>query len=237
MGGAKAPPFVLWTMYIVAGMACMPDRWPASLRVMLSLKKQVDTLFLSLNGFAKTPPELLDEDWIKVSHIGHNVGDIGKFADVECDFYLSCDDDLIYPPTYVADFIKAADRFPGHVLTHHGNDAKGPTNSYFKMRYGATRIQCLMRNDKEIPLTIPGTGVTFYPGEVYSELYSRLFDGWNHADLIVGKILQDMDVPLTALKHHKHYFQYLEPPKGATIWEQNVKWDKKMTDIWNTIGL
>ena len=215
----------------------MVDRWPKSLEVIMSLKGQVNTLHVALNGFTRIPDEIAREDWVVPWHVGHNMGDIGKFADVECDAYLSIDDDLIYPETYVQDFIEAAKRHPNHVLTHHGNDCKGPTNSYFKMRYASERIQCLMKNDIEMILTIPGTGVTFFPGDVYSELYSRLFDGWNHADLIVAKILQEMEIPIRSVAHPKAYFQYIEPPKGSTIWEQNVQFDKKMTDIWNKIGL
>ena len=237
IGGPFGSPFVFLGMNIVGGMACMVDRWPQSFEVMLSIKGQVNTLHVALNGFTRVPPEIAQEDWIIPWHVGHNMGDLGKFADVECDAYLSLDDDLIYPETYVEDFLKSSESYPNTVLTHHGNDCKGPTNSYFKMRYANERIQCLMKNDKDMILTIPGTGCTFFPGEIYSEFYSLLFDGWNHADLIAGKVLRDMGTPIRSVKHPKRYFEYLIPPVGTTIWDMTVQQDKKMTDIWNKIGL
>ena len=215
----------------------MIDRFPESLESIMSLKGQVNTLHVALNGFTRVPAEIAREEWVIPWHVGHNMGDSGKFADIECDAYLSLDDDLIYPETYVQDFLDAAKRYPNHVLTHHGNDCKGATDSYFKMRYQSERIQCLMKNDIDMILTIPGTGVTFFPGDVYSEFYSRLFDGWNHADLIAGKILQQMNIRIRSVKHPKGYFGYINPPDGSTTWEQNVQFDTKMTKIWNKLNL
>ena len=215
----------------------MEKRWPKSLDSILSLKGQVSKLYLALNGFTRVPPELAKEEWVVPWHVGRNLGDIAKFADAECDIYLSCDDDLVYPSTYCQDFIDESAKHPNCVLTHHGNTAEGPTRSYFKMRYNSTRVQCLMKNAAEIKLTIPGTGVTYFPGEVYRRFYEELVEGFNHADLIAGKVLKEMEVEIWAVPHPKHYFQYLKPPDGSTIWEQNVKWDKKMTKIWNTLNL
>ncbi len=102
---------------IAAGIALLPDRYPTSLKTIESLLPQVDAILLSLNGFNSIPEGLVHPK-IEVRYMGVNLGDIGKFHEWDGDF-ISCDDDLIYPGTYVEDFQTSKHR--DTILTHHGS--------------------------------------------------------------------------------------------------------------------
>ena len=108
-------------MRVFGTMCMMPDRYPKSLACVMSLKGQVEKLYLCLNDFDSIPKEL-EEDWIEVVHVGDNVGSVGRYTkipDVE-GHLISMDDDLVYPSSYVYDFIKRYEKEGPVVLTHHG---------------------------------------------------------------------------------------------------------------------
>lgn len=107
------------TLVAVATMAERAELLPASLG---SLRPQCDLLHVYLNGHDEVPPcvlELADE------HIRSSIneGADRKFhwAHEHAGIYLSCDDDFVYPPDYVARMTEGVRRFGGRALvTAHG---------------------------------------------------------------------------------------------------------------------
>lgn len=87
-----------------------------------SLRKQCDLLHVYLNGHAEVPAcvrELADAYVLSAVNEGANK----KFfwAHTHEGFYLSCDDDFVYPPEYVARMAGAVEHFRGRALvTAHG---------------------------------------------------------------------------------------------------------------------
>ena len=203
---------------IYAGMAMLPDRFPASLKAVKSILPQVDRLFLCLNGFDSIPAELVDEK-IEVWHYGKNLGDRGKFFWPFGNYraFLTLDDDLIYPEKYVKDFVAASELFPGAILTHLGKILPPILRDYGTDCKNV--VHCLRRNDENIRVDIPGTGVTYYPEYSYKKFDTPNF--WNCGDLYVMQQMRKHDIRAYALRHPADYFEYLKPPAGTTIWEQN----------------
>ncbi|PXF39968.1 hypothetical protein BWQ96_10319 [Gracilariopsis chorda] len=78
-----------------------------------SLATQVDRMSVYLNGYDSVP-SYLHAPYITVIRSQDNtsrgdVGDIGKFFwcnDIETDFHLTADDDIIYPPDYVEKLLR-----------------------------------------------------------------------------------------------------------------------------------
>ena len=194
----------------------MPDRYPQSLLCVMSLKDQVEKLYLCLNGFDKVPEEL-KEDWIEIVHVGENIGAVGRYTKLpEIDGHLiSCDDDLVYPKTYVSDFLKRYEKEGACMLSHHGKAIKN--NRIRNLSH------CLRDNVYTGGLDIPGAGVLFVPFE---------FNGWNKmvlespknpTDIYVGCIAKKMGYRVLSMAHQKGYFEYVDPPEGTTIWEQETQ--------------
>lgn len=219
---------------IAAGIALLPDRYPTSLKTIESLLPQVDAILLSLNGFNSIPEGLVHPK-IEVRYMGVNLGDIGKFHEWDGDF-ISCDDDLIYPKTYVKDFKEFEKQYPQTILTHHGNTLKAPLDNYFRAKdvdQGAVR--CLQSNTVIKNVNIPGTGVSFYPASLYACVYDFIDQAneWNCQDMVVGAWLKKEGKKALALPHESNYFGYNHP--AWTVWEESFQDRQKQTDKFNRI--
>lgn len=228
-------------MIVHAGMAMMADRWPKSYKVLKSLATQCDRIHIALNGFEEVPWEL-KRDPYHVWHVGRNLGDGAKFytKDEGYDLFLTCDDDLIYPDTYVKDIIDACDRYPEHVITFHGHNMRGKTDNFLKdMLYSHNKngMRCLGGAKSDLPIRIIGTGVSAYPRELYRAALSHFQVGRNIGDLIMSKALEDAGIPRMGITHEGNYFKYVHPPKGTTIYETTTSHNQRMTEIWNGLGL
>lgn len=203
------------------GIAMLPSRFPESVKVIDSLKGQVDTLYIRWQG--PNPPAF--PSWCVVSW-GDNIGDIGKFPATDNDV-VTLDDDLIYPEGYVQDFLHYAKRFPGHILTHHGKTWSGTCTHYFGEV--PNQVYAMSENTREIRISAPGTGVSYYPAEIYSRMRAEMAQDWNCADILVGSWAKKAGVPITSVKHRFDYFAYIKHQN--TIWDQSLSRD--MTALWN----
>lgn len=194
----------------------MPDRYPRSLLCVNSLKGQVKKLYLCLNGFDSIPDDL-NQDWIEVVHIGKNIGAVGRYTELpEIDGHLiSCDDDLIYPQTYVSDFLKRYEKEGDCMLTHHGKVIKN--NRIRNLSH------CLKDSAYTGRLDIPGSGVLFVPFELKGWHKMVLQTPKNPTDIYVGCIAEKMGYRILSMAHQKGYLEYVEPPEGRTIWDQETR--------------
>jgi hypothetical protein len=153
-------------MTLVA-VATTPDRealLPASLG---SLRKQCDRLHVYLNGHADVPAcvrELADV------YAGgeENEGADKKFHwSREYDgIYLSCDDDFVYPPDYVARMTAGVERFGGRALvTAHGRTyPPHPTNVADQLRGRSATLTCRVPHGRWV--NHAGTGVLAWDARV-----------------------------------------------------------------------
>jgi len=195
----------------------MPDRYPRSLSCVMSLKDQVEKLYLCLNGFNDIPEEL-KEDWLEVVHVGENIGAVGRYTKLpEIDGHLiSCDDDLIYPQTYVSDFLKRYEKEGACMLSHHGKVVKN--NRIRNLSH------CLRDSVYTGPLDIPGAGVLFVPFELNGWNKMVLGSPKNPTDIYVGCIAKKMSCRILSMAHQEGYLEYVDPPEGTTIWDQETQY-------------
>lgn len=109
------------TQTLVA-VATTPERVALLPRSLGSLRPQCDRLHVFLNGHAEVPEVVRELADVHV-HARENEGADRKFhwAHAHAGIYLSCDDDFVYPPDYVARMAGAVRRFGGRALvTAHG---------------------------------------------------------------------------------------------------------------------
>lgn len=223
-----------------ATMCMLPGRYPESLKTVNSLEGQVDKLYLCLNDFWHIPIEL-KRDWIEVIHMGKNLGDASRFyllrntGDVDYDI-ISCDDDLIYPSTYVQDFLRYKKKYPGCLLAHHGN---GFEDNKVLPRRGSI-VACRNENNKEIKLASPGSGACFIPKEVFNQMEFRGTVSLNQSDMHLACNCYVNKVDIISLPHSSSYFTYFHPKDGYTIWDSvTSKPDhrSKVVSIYNSYGV
>ena len=224
---------------VVATMCMQHRRWPGSLRTVESLKGQVDTLYLCLNDFWEVPPEL-KQDWIRILHLGKNMGDAARFyllrnSETPDAHVLSCDDDLIYPPSYVRDFLAALSEHPDTLLTHHGYVARYPEKGDFKY----DKVMRFRYEEKQSKrLTVPGSGVSFIPKSVFNRLEFTSAVCLNQADIHLACNCLKLGVRITGLPHAKGYFKEVGDRTG--IYDSVTSrsdWMNKVYDIYRSYGL
>jgi hypothetical protein len=109
-------------MSTLVALATTPDRVALLSESLPSLRKQCDRLHVYLNGHTEIPPIVWD---LADAHVlsADNGGADKKlhWARQHEGVYLSCDDDFVYPPDYVARMAGAVQHWGGRAfVTAHG---------------------------------------------------------------------------------------------------------------------
>lgn len=150
-------------MKVTANYATYPatGRLEALRESINSIINQVDLIRICFNSYTSIPP---DFDHPKFECIIPEIDrtDLGKFHFLhsikEHELYLSCDDDILYPPDYVQ-VIKRHSHL-GSILTFHGRilNPLGNPKSYY--RGGHSVYSFLDPCPTSAQVHVPGTGVT-----------------------------------------------------------------------------
>jgi len=194
----------------IVGVATMAGREEALEKMMKSLKGQCNEIVVYNNAVEKI-----------------DLSDNGKFYGLAhmpspC-YYLPCDDDLEYPPTYVQDMIEAIDRL-GCIVTHHGKILKGKGVSYY--RGGHTAFRCLDEVTEEREIDVAGTGVCgfhtsyFNPSEIDISSFKRM------SDLVFSRWAAQEKKKIMILKHPAGYIKHLPIDQTKTIFATERNNDK-----------
>ena len=97
---------------IIIGMATFPPRKAGMLETIRRLLPQCDVMHVYMNGYTAVPPEMPKSPKLDLILAGPgcqfpDMGSHGKFywAGDEPGFYCSVDDDILYPPDYIAKLV------------------------------------------------------------------------------------------------------------------------------------
>lgn len=184
-------------------------------QVLAALRPQVERLCVYLNGWKQVPDcvrDLADEHVLAAE----NTGAERKFhwADKWDGIYCSVDDDLLYPPDYVARMVDAVSRARGRAMvTVHGRVYIGRPATVHQV--GAQGIGFYDRNVScDRPVNHAGTGVMAWDARQIR--LPTEFPERNMADLQVAVWAQQNSVPMWLLKHEARWIKNLAPldPEG-----------------------
>lgn len=202
-------------MDVVIAIATMPSREKYLANTIKSLASQCDHLRIYHNG--KREVDLTDN---------------GKFYFLqeykEPIYYLTCDDDIIYPPDYVKTMIKAIDRTKG-IVTHHGRILRPNMISYYRTRHKVFRCNGWVNQEHQIH--VGGSGVMgwrtdiFNPVEIYKNEHKRM------SDIVVSHEAAKQGVKITVLKHPSNYVTVQPVPTEETIFGQERTNDTIQTEL------
>ncbi|MFV0361056.1 glycosyltransferase family A protein [Tropicimonas sp.] len=124
---------------IVANLATYPARRAAIPGVLAALAPQVDRLNLVLNEYDTVPDEARGFDNVNPILPPRDLKDVGKFyPDVAgADWVLMVDDDVIYPPDFVARSVAQMERFGdrGILGGYHGSIYARPKFSFNRRKF------------------------------------------------------------------------------------------------------
>jgi hypothetical protein len=218
---------------INVGIASIPERSESLEKVLDSLSGQVDHVFVALNYCAHETPKYLN----KYSNVfwatfDNSQGDTMKFcmSRLPNQIYLTCDDDLIYPPDYVQNMVDACEDYKC-IVTHHGKTYEGarPIQSY--RRSFTVNARCLNTCSGDRWLHVPGTGCMAFNTKDF-KISIADFEYKNMADVIVAREAHKQGVKIMGLKHSAGWIKYI-PPKDKPIWQTSTD-DTIQTRILNS---
>lgn len=226
-------------------MATLWERRAQAQEAIASIAPQVDRLVVVLNrqsGEADAAPmawmdalvQSTDPYHKRVSFVvsDNRLGDAERYRNVELAdvIYLSCDDDLRYPPDYVEKMVAGVQR-TGHAVTCHGKRfGRYPATSYFNDHY-ATYLSCRSPNYGDERVQVPGTGCMAWDGRQLDLRYAR-FAAKNRADLEVARIAAEDGVAITCVAHQP--LEYLSPV-GPTIFDVASKDEAPLVAALNAV--
>ena len=204
-------------MRIIVGIATFDARSEQLKKAVESLANQVDEIYIYNNS------------------INNDLTDNGKFfgltKQTEPCYYLSCDDDILYPPDYSANIVSAIDRL-GCIVTHHGRLLTGLDKDYYR---GHISYRCLGSVGTEKKIDVAGTGVAgfrtdqFDPSSVIMDSRHRM------SDLLFSLEASKQKVPIIVLKHATGWLKDIPVPKELTCFGMEAGNNQVQNGIANEI--
>lgn len=147
-----------------------------------------------------------------------DITDLGKFAPLLFPnggpfYFFSCDDDLIYPDTYVEDMI-AKIKEHGTIVTHHGRVLNGLDRSYY---WGHTSFRCLADVYQDQIIDVAGTGVTAFDTEYFHPTELTSAKDMKMSDLVFSLEAAKQGKKITVLAHKAGYIKHHDIDLTKTI--------------------
>ncbi|KAI0561643.1 Nucleotide-diphospho-sugar transferase [Gracilaria domingensis] len=203
-----------------------------------SLAPQVDRMNVYLNGYDSVP-SFLHAPYITVIRSQDktsrgDVGDIGKFFwcnDIETDFHLTADDDIIYPPDYVEKLLQFSHSYsPPVVVGVHGiriiqQDLIPPTGGRGKGYYGSRKVFMAVeqvRTPKNVHII--GTGTMMYrPQDIGHIDIDSTFQEPNMADVWFGLLAQKLKMPMMIIPHEEGWIKEVPGTFEDSIYKRSTR--------------
>lgn len=195
---------------VVAGMATFPPREASLRRVLPSLAGQVDEVHLYLNGYQK-PLRGLPSNVRQ--RTGADLQEAGRYAALDVlrlpYYFLSCDDDLVYPPDYAARTVAGIERYSRRfVVAWHGRRLKTwPIDRYYSPE-SFYHFRCLHRVGADGEIHVPGGGVCGWHSDTLdASVVAELVPGLG--DVALGRALQRRRVGAVVLAHEATWLEHV----------------------------
>lgn len=199
-----------------------------------SIYEQCDEINIFLNDHEGEIPSKFFDEKINLYFSDNRYGDALKFAKlIESDgYYLTIDDDLIYPPNYINHMIGRCKEYSNkRVITLHGRkfDNK-PIKSYYSSY--VEFYHCLRHQKRDALIHFGGTGVMCFHTSLM-KIPITYFEHPNMADVWVGKYCIENNIEVVSIAHEKDFLTY--QPQKTTIFDTHSNSDDIQTKIVNEI--
>lgn len=218
---------------ISAFTASMPQRAAILKKAIASILPQVDTMQVVLNNFPDTPDWLRDPK-ITVIHSDNRLEDGSRFIGIEGappGYTLVFDDDIIYPPDYLATLItKAVDR--AVMVTPMGKIlAPRPITSYYRGILKAFRTFEEVSEDARVE--VPGACGILWDNRIVKVSESDMLIP--NSDICLAKVCRDNGVIPMVVAHRADWLKSIwhEVKKAPSIYGKYRNNDGVLTQFVN----
>lgn len=212
---------------VSANMASIPSRKVELCRTINSLYHQVDVINICLNDYYENP--FINDPKINAIIADNALGDAGKFL-FQQDFngyYFTCDDDIIYPNTYVSDTIKEVDNLG--IVTYNGKSFKKlPIKSFYREKANKYRYARLEKDTLKVQ--VGGTGVMAFDTNNFTIPIAE-FKRKNMADIWFACYANRHNLSIWHIAHTEGYL--ISQSTSDSIYENEQRNDTYQTTIFN----
>lgn len=174
-------------MKIVVGLSTFEGREKSLKDTIISLEKQVDEIFIYDNSIKK------------------DIKDNGKFFGLtqvkEPCYYLTCDDDIIYPEDYVKSIIEGIEKF-NCIVTHHGKNIKDGNYLLNSESYHFS-----VRNYSNKNLDVAGTGVSGFRTDYFNPVHLVENENFFVSDLLFAIEAKKQGKEIMLLTHKTNWIK------------------------------
>lgn len=201
---------------ITANLATIKSRKYTLQGVVDSIRHQVDTVRVYGNDYL---PEV-EGDNVEV-YTGKDYTDNSKFfwLPESHGIYLSCDDDIIYPPDYVEKIKWYMNKYPKTWITFHGRRLKGFDLNYYT---GHQTFQCLRTVEGDWDIDVCGTGVSaFHTDTIKFDM--KKWKYFRMSDLMASLELAKKGVRIICAEHKIFWLKNADSHKNQAIHERESK--------------
>jgi len=203
-------------------------------KTLQSIYNQCDEINLCLNDKITELPDFLLQPKINLYITDNSKGDAFKFMFLETKngYYLTIDDDLIYPPNYVNFMVDKCKEYNNKkIITLHGRSFYNfPIKSYYNSN--AQRFYYYEKVLDDVKVQFGGTGVMC----LHTSLLKKSINDFllpNMADVWIGKFAKESNIDIICVKHEKNFIKSI--PHLKTIYDDSKNNDLNQTKIVNKI--
>lgn len=211
-----------------------PNRLTALRQAVGSIRHQVDIVRICWNNYTAIPTGFeFAENYIPPIDLADN----GKFVfrPTPNEIYFTCDDDILYPPNYIANTLPYLSAHP--IVTYHGRVlSQQGTHSYY--RGGHLCYSYLSDVTAPIQVHVGGTGVMAIDTDVIDFESVSLSPILHMSDLILSRAIAP--TPIICLPHSHGYFKAIKTGQdtiGNKFREDESKQIAIMKEILTIFGL
>ena len=214
---------------VVATLATQPARAAAVSDAVLSILPFVDQVRVFCNGCNRSIPHVLKHSKIEVafSEDWDNIGDIGKFFWVDrdqsnFDMHFTIDDDILYPPDYVARMVASIHQYGQRALIGvHCVIIKQPTADYYNFRYRSSQFSFARSLSSDSNVHVIGTGTLAYATKLLQLRYDD-FSYPNMADIWVALKAQERGLPRICRQRSAGWLQSIVNTASSGIYSHST---------------
>jgi hypothetical protein len=216
----------------IAAMATMASRQATFEQVLPVIRAQVDHVFVYLDGYAAPPAFLAGLDRVTVHH-AEAVGDLHCSSRFLCLRELArpavvvlADDDILYPPDYVATLVEVLGRLEGKaVVGVHGRIFTPPHRSYVNNAM-TLHFEAALENACHVHEL--GSGTSAFVSDRFA-VDPRTWDRTDMDDLVVAIEAQKRGLPRIAVARPAGWLKPYAQGQDDSLWVRTKKDDSEQS--------
>lgn len=229
------------TQPVVASLCSIPERAELLRQTLASLAPQVDALHVYLDRYEAVPDFVRDchpRVTVYLSRDYPGLRDNGKFLafaaqQTDC-YYFTADDDIVYPPDYVACLVRRIEHYGRQaVVGVHGVLLPEDAQRYFS---GYRKVLVFRRGlERDALVNNLGTGTVAFHASLMQGLDVGFFREAGMADLYLSLFCKLRDVPMVAIARPDKWLQEMPSP-NVSLYRESAQSDERQSILVRSNG-